>query len=51
MSFATIEVDCVLLDTRQAYGRTDYLVVPVRGGDTPTWVAENTILKLEQEKQ
>ena len=48
---ATIEVDCVLLDTRQAYGRTDYLVVPVRGGDTPTWVAENTILKLEQEKQ
>ncbi len=47
---ATIEVDCVLLDTRRAYGRTDYLVAPVKGGDTPTWVTENTVLKaLEKE--
>lgn len=39
-----IEVDCLVLDHRQAFGRSEWLIVPVAGGDTPVWVTEATML-------
>lgn len=41
---AVIEVDCVLLDNRALFGRTEWLIVPVKGGDEPAWVTEGTLL-------
>lgn len=39
-----LEVDCIILDHRQAYGRDDWLIMPVKGGDTPIWISTETIL-------
>ena len=40
----TIRFNCVVLDTRQAYGRSEVKVVPSDGSDDAVWVTEDTVL-------
>ncbi len=39
----TVKVSCVVLDTRQAYGRKEVKVAPVEG-DGAVWITEDTAL-------
>jgi hypothetical protein len=43
LSTATITVNCLILDQRQVYGRTEFKMAPV-SGDGAAWVTEKSIL-------
>lgn len=39
---AVLTVDCVVVETRQVYGRTEWLVVPVQGHGQ-AWVRDDSL--------
>ena len=39
-----IRFNCVILDTRQSYGRVEFKVAPVDGANDTVWLTEDTIL-------
>ncbi len=39
----TIRFNCIVLDTRQAYGRSEVKVAPADGSDDTVWITEDTV--------
>lgn len=51
LTAGTLEVDVVLLDTRRAYGRIDWLVAPITGGDNSVWVSQDTLITNDDDER
>ena len=40
----TVYFNCIVLDTRRAYGRSEVKVAPRDGSDESVWLTEDTVL-------